>query len=351
MTVASPSVVARHSSAADPARPVAIWLFVVAAMIALMVVVGGLTRLTESGLSIVEWKPVTGVIPPIGEAQWAAEFDKYKQFPEYQKINRGMTLDGFKSIFWLEYIHRLLGRLIGVIFFLPMVWFWLRNRIPAGMKPHLVAMFVLGGSQGALGWFMVESGLVDRPDVSHLRLTAHLGLALLIFVYILWSALSLARRGRMLALRGGGIAALLACLVFLQILSGGLVAGLDAGQGYNTWPLMDGSIIPKGLLSMSPGWINILDNAMTVQFQHRMGAYLVAALAVATAILSKGRAATGLRHGLLAAVALQIALGITTLLHHVPVSLGAMHQAGAVLVLTVAVALFHDRALRAQAGQ
>ena len=348
MTAASPAVVIRHP-AADPARQVSIWLFVVAAMIALMVVVGGLTRLTESGLSIVEWKPVTGVVPPLNESQWTVEFDKYKQYPEYKKINSGMTLEGFKGIFWLEYIHRLLGRLIGVVFFLPMVWFWLRRRIPAGMKPHLVAMFLLGGSQGALGWFMVESGLVNRPDVSHLRLTAHLGLALLIFVYIFWSALSLYRRGRMIAPRGGGIAAVLACLVFLQILSGGLVAGLDAGQGYNTWPLMDGAIIPKGLLSMSPDWINVFYNAMTVQFQHRMGAYLVLIMAVATAVLSKGRAATGLRHGLLTVVALQIALGITTLLHHVPVSLGSMHQAGAVLVLTVAVALFHDRALKAQA--
>ncbi|WP_341703620.1 COX15/CtaA family protein [Ferrovibrio sp.] len=347
MSLAAQAMPARSTAGSNP-RAVAIWLFAVAGLVALMVVIGGLTRLTESGLSIVEWKLVTGILPPLSDAAWAAEFEKYKQFPEYQKINIGMTLEGFKGIFWLEYLHRLLGRLIGVAFFLPMVWFWLRRQIPAGMKPHLVAMFVLGGSQGALGWFMVKSGLVDHPDVSHYRLTAHLGLALLIFVYLLWGALSLARRGRMTGFAGGGIAGWLAGLVFLQVLSGGLVAGMNAGLAHNTWPLMDGAFIPDGLLIADPWWINFFENAMTVQFQHRMGAYLVAILAVVTVLRLKGRAATGLRHGLLTAVALQIVLGIMTLLHHVPVSLGTLHQAGAVLVLGIATALWHDRALRSQ---
>ncbi len=330
-------------------RAIAIWLFGVAALVALMVVIGGLTRLTESGLSMVEWQPVTGWLPPLSDAAWAAEFEKYKQFPEYQKVNIGMTLEGFKSIFWLEYIHRLLGRIIGVVFALPMLWFWLRRAIPAGVKPHLVAMFLLGGSQGALGWFMVASGLVDHPDVSHYRLTAHLGLALFIFSYLLWGGLSLLRRGRMIGWSGGGIAAALAVLVFLQILSGGLVAGLNAGLAHNTWPLMDGAFIPKGLLIMQPAWLNMFENAMTVQFQHRMIAYGVAIFAVFTALQLKGQAATGLRHALLTVVAMQVLLGIMTLLHHVPVALGTLHQAGAVAVLGVSVALWHDRALRRQA--
>lgn len=329
------------------ARAVALWLFAVAALVALMVVIGGLTRLTESGLSMVEWKPITGWLPPLSDAAWAAEFEKYKQFPEYQKINIGMTLEGFQSIYWLEYIHRLLGRLIGLAFALPMIAFWISGRIPAGVKPHLVAMFLLGGSQGALGWFMVASGLVDHPDVSHYRLTAHLGLAFFIFAYLLWGGLSLLRYGRMVSGRGGGLAMVLTALVFVQVLSGGLVAGMNAGLAHNTWPLMDGAFIPEGLLIANPWWINFFENAMTVQFQHRMLAYGVFVLAVVTALSLKGKAPTGLRHGLLTAVLLQLALGIATLLAHVPVSLGTLHQAGAVLVLGLAVALWHDRSLQA----
>lgn len=327
------------------AGAVALWLFTVAGLVALMVVIGGLTRLTESGLSMVEWKPITGWLPPLSEAAWIAEFEKYKQFPEYQKINIGMTLEGFQSIYWLEYIHRVLGRLIGLVFAVPMLLFWISGRIPAGMKPHLVAMFLLGGSQGALGWFMVASGLVDHPDVSHYRLTAHLGLAFFIFAYLLWGGLSLLRYGRMISGRGGGLAAVLTVLVFVQVLSGGLVAGMNAGLAHNTWPLMDGAFIPDGLLIANPWWINFLENAMTVQFQHRMLAYGVFVLAVVTAISLKGKAPVGLRHGLLTAVLVQLGLGIATLLAHVPVSLGTLHQAGAVVVLGMSVALWHDRSL------
>lgn len=338
---------AAHSTEQPTApRAIAFWLFAVAGLVALMIVIGGLTRLTESGLSMVEWRPVTGWLPPLSEAAWAAEFEKYKQFPEYQKVNAGMTLEGFKSIFWLEYIHRLLGRIIGLAFALPFLWFWLRNAIPAGMTRHLVAMFLLGGAQGALGWFMVASGLVDHPDVSHYRLTAHLGLAFFIFAYLLWGALSLQRQETMVHWRGGGLAAVLTAVVFLQILSGGLVAGLNAGLAHNTWPLMDGAFIPKGLLIMQPAWLNIFENAMTVQFQHRMGAYLLAILAVITAFALKGRVNTGLRHALLAVIALQFVLGIVTLLHQVPIALGTLHQAGAVAVLGICVALWHDHALR-----
>jgi cytochrome c oxidase assembly protein subunit 15 len=327
------------------ARAVALWLFAVAGLVALMVVIGGLTRLTESGLSMVEWKPITGWLPPLSEAAWIAEFEKYKQFPEYQKVNIGMTLEGFQNIYWLEYIHRVLGRLIGLAFAIPMLLFWISGRIPSGMKPHLLAMFLLGGSQGALGWFMVASGLVDHPDVSHYRLTAHLGLAFFIFAYLLWGALSLARHGRMVPARGGGLAAALTVLVFVQVLSGGLVAGMNAGLAHNTWPLMDGAFIPDGLLIANPWWINFFENAMTVQFQHRMLAYGVFILAIVTVFSLKGRASVGLRHGLLTAVLVQLGLGIATLLAHVPISLGTLHQAGAVVVLGMSVALWHDRAL------
>lgn len=328
------------------ARAVALWLFAVAGLVALMVVIGGLTRLTESGLSMVEWKPITGWLPPLSETAWAAEFEKYKQFPEYQKINIGMTLEGFKSIFWLEYIHRLLGRLIGVAFAVPMILFWIGGRIPTGMKPHLVLMFLLGGSQGALGWFMVASGLVDHPDVSHYRLTAHLGLAFFIYAYLLWGGLSLIRHGRMVR-AVNGIAAIFAAIVFLQVLSGGLVAGMNAGLAHNTWPLMDGSFIPDGLLIVEPWWHNFTENAMTVQFQHRMLAYAVFVLALVTSVMLKQRAPTALRHGLLTAVLAQVGLGIATLLAHVPVALGTLHQAGAVVVLGVAVALWHDQSMKA----
>lgn len=328
------------------ARAVALWLFAVAGLVALMVVIGGLTRLTESGLSMVEWKPITGWLPPLSETAWAAEFEKYKQFPEYQKINIGMTLEGFKSIFWLEYIHRLLGRLIGVAFALPMILFWIGGRIPTGMKPHLVLMFLLGGSQGALGWFMVASGLVDHPDVSHYRLTAHLGLAFFIYAYLLWGGLSLIRHGRMVR-AVNGIAAIFAVIVFLQVLSGGLVAGLNAGLAHNTWPLMEGAFIPDGLLIVEPWWHNFTENAMTVQFQHRMLAYIVFVLALGTSVALKHRAPVGLRHGLLTAVLVQVGLGIATLMAHVPVALGTLHQAGAVVVLGIAVALWNDQSMKA----
>lgn len=331
-------------------RPLARWLFAVAGLVALMVAIGGLTRLTESGLSIVEWKPITGWLPPLSEAAWMSEFEKYKQFPEYQKINVGMTLDGFKQIFWLEYIHRLLGRLIGLAFALPLLWFWIKRRIPAGLHGHLLAMLLLGGAQGGIGWFMVKSGLVDHPDVSHYRLTLHLGMAFGIFAYLLWGALSLRRAPRMQSPAGGGLAILFVALVFLQILSGGLVAGLNAGLAYNTWPLMDGKFIPDGLGAASPLWLNIFENALTIQFQHRMIAYLVLLLAVLIWLTFKGRVSNGGRHVVLATVSLQVLLGIGTLLMHVPVFMGVLHQAGALLVFMGGIMLWHGTARRAQEG-
>lgn len=329
-------------------KPIGRWLFVMAGLVALMVVIGGLTRLTNSGLSMVEWRPVTGWLPPLSHEAWLTEFEKYKLYPEYQKINLGMDLLGFQEIYWFEYVHRLLGRLIGVAFVLPLIWFWLKGRIPGGMHPHLLAMLILGGAQGGVGWFMVASGLVDHPDVSHYRLTMHLGLAFAIFAYLLWGGLSMLRGGQMQSPKGGGLAILFAALVYLQVLSGGLVAGLNAGFAHNTWPLMDGQLIPNGLGIMQPAWLNIFENALTVQFQHRMLAYTVALFAIFIWWRYAGRVPNGARHMLLAMVLLQVCLGIATLLMEVPVGLGALHQFGALLVFAGAIMLWHGKARRAR---
>ena len=237
---------------ADP-RLVGWWLVVMAGLVWLMVVVGGATRLTESGLSMVDWQPIRGVVPPLTEAQWLEEFEAYRQYPEYKLINRGMSLAAFKTIFWWEYAHRLLGRLIGLAFALPLAVFWLRGIIPPGYKPRLVGLLLLGGAQGLLGWFMVKSGLVDEPEVSHYRLTAHLTLAFAIFAALMWTALSLLRP------RAGPsdpllrrLAGVFVGLVFLQVILGGLVAGLKAGYAFNSWPLMDGRLIPRPSVRHEP---------------------------------------------------------------------------------------------------
>lgn len=337
----------RRYFATPETRSLAIWLFSVAGLVALMVVIGGLTRLTNSGLSMVEWRPITGWLPPLSEAAWENEFLKYQQYPEYQKINIGMDLAGFKSIYWLEYIHRVLGRVIGLAFALPLLWFWLRRRIPGGLHGHLLLMLVLGGAQGFMGWFMVKSGLVDHPDVSHYRLTAHLGLAFLIFGYLLWAALSLLRGPWLVSPWRGGLAMVFTALVFLQVLSGGLVAGFDAGLTHNTWPLMDGKFIPDGLGLLQPVWLNSFENVLTIQFQHRMLAYLVIVFAIWLWWIYAGDVGNGARYILVLAVLAQAALGILTLLHAVPVVLGVLHQAGALVVYAGAIMLWHGRARRA----
>lgn len=320
-----------------------LWLYGVCAMILAMVVVGGATRLTESGLSITEWKPIHGVIPPLGEAEWQEEFAKYQQIPEYQIVNKGMSLDEFKFIFWWEWSHRLLGRLIGVVFFVPMVWFWARGKVEPWLKPRLVAGFLLGGLQGAVGWWMVASGLAERTDVSQYRLATHLTLAIVIFAYLFALArrLALPATGSAAVARHSTLAKALLVLVIFQIFLGGLVAGLNAGLTFNTWPLMDGRLVPNGLLAMSPLWANFFENVMTVQFQHRTVAYLVAFLALwlAWRVLRDGEAAP-LKMPvklLLAALFLQITLGIATLLKYVPLDYALMHQGVAVLVLALAV--------------
>jgi cytochrome c oxidase assembly protein subunit 15 len=325
-------------------RAVGIWLLFMAATVFAMVVVGGATRLTESGLSIVEWKPVTGALPPIGEAEWQAEFEKYQTSPEYKLKNYGMSLDEFKGIFYWEWAHRLLGRLIGLFFFVPFVWFWARGRVPEGYKPRLIMLFILGGLQGALGWYMVKSGLVDEPAVSHYRLTAHLSLALLIFGALFWTALSLLnpqqeRTNRTLK----KLSHIFMAVLVLQIVMGALVAGLKAGHIFNTWPLMGDTFVPEGLTAMEPLWRNFLDNAVTTQFDHRIGAYVLTALVFALLWAARGqsfRIKKGV-YALTGAVAIQMFLGITMLLKEVPVSWGTAHQGGGVLVLAAIIYLMH----------
>lgn len=320
------------------------WLFALCAMIFAMIIVGGATRLTDSGLSITEWKPILGIIPPLGEGAWAEAFAKYRQIPEYQLINKGMSLGEFKTIYWWEWAHRFLGRMIGFAFLLPFLFFWATGRISKQLRPKLIVMFVLGGLQGALGWYMVMSGLVTRVDVSQYRLAAHLCAAVLIFGYIFWVALRLHPQDRPGAAGLPGIKASAAVLVvglFLQIALGAFVAGIDAGQGYNTWPLMDGAFIPQGLGAMTPAYLNLFENALTVQFDHRVLAYILILWALIHAILAAKRYETGpipLGAGVLfIAVLAQAALGIATLLMQVPIGLSLAHQGAAIFVFTIAL--------------
>ena len=328
---------------------IAAWLFVMAAMVFAMVVLGGVTRLTHSGLSMVEWRPVTGWLPPLAEAEWQAVFDKYKQFPEYKEINAGMTLAEFKGIFWLEFLHRLWGRIIGLAFFLPFVFFLAKGWVGRPLAWRLALLFVLGGLQGGMGWFMVKSGLVDRPDVSQYRLAAHLCLAIVIYGLLLWTAFGLRLEPEPVAERLRGLrrgAGFLTAWIFLTIFSGALVAGLDAGLTFNTFPLMDGDFVPDGAFEMTPLYLNFFENIATVQFDHRILAELTFVATLAFWWLARRRGVDGRRRSAvnaLAAVAVaQVCLGIATLLTVVPVSLGALHQAGAVVFFGCAVWVFWE---------
>ncbi len=323
---------------------VRLWLYFLCAMIFAMIIVGGATRLTDSGLSITEWKPLLGIIPPKGEGAWAEAFAKYRLIPQYDLVNKGMSLGEFKFIYWWEWGHRFLGRMIGFAFLLPFLFFWFTGRISKSLWPKLVVMFVLGGLQGALGWYMVMSGLVERVDVSQYRLAAHLSAAVFIIGYIFWVALRLRpSSGRTLTGAGGfrASAILFTGVVFLQIALGAFVAGLDAGQGYNTWPLMDGAFIPEGLGAMSPWYLNLFENALTVQFDHRILAYIIAGWAIAHAVAASRRFGSGsvtLGAGLiLVVVLLQVALGIATLLAGVPIGLGLAHQGLAILLFVMSL--------------
>jgi cytochrome c oxidase assembly protein subunit 15 len=322
------------------ARPlIRAWLWCAAFLVFAMVIVGGATRLTDSGLSITEWQPLLGVIPPLSEAEWLQAFEKYKQIPEYSLVNQGMSLADFKFIYWWEWTHRFLGRFIGVVMIVPFLVLWLARCIEKPLLPRLAGLILLGGLQGALGWYMVKSGLIGRVDVSQYRLAGHLTFATVIFGAIVWTALGIGDHRRRPPQTSGDWAALgLVALVLLQVAFGGFVAGLDAGMGYNTWPLMDGQLIPKGLMIMEPAWRNFFENAMTVQFDHRLIAYTVAAYAALHAWRVKSRAAKAVLH----AVLLQIGLGIWTLLAQVPLWLGLAHQAGAMIVFATAVWNLHD---------
>ncbi|MFA7387430.1 MAG: COX15/CtaA family protein [Thiohalobacteraceae bacterium] len=329
-------------------RIVAAWLLVCCAMVFGMVVLGGVTRLTGSGLSMVEWDPIFGVVPPLTEQAWQEVFDQYRASPEYQKVNVHMEVDDFKSIYWFEFAHRLLGRAIGTVFLVPFLFFLWRGWLQRPLIPKLVVMFVLGGLQGALGWYMVASGLVDNPHVSQYRLTAHLLMAFLIYGFMLWVALDLLAgpreppQARASTPSAGGAWGFLWLLV-ITIGSGGLVAGLKAGYAYSTFPLMDGHLVPKAIFLLEPRWRNFFENIATVQFDHRLLATLV--LVGATALwLSARRLPARLRlrsHLVLTMVAIQIALGISTLLLHVPIALASLHQAGALLLFTATLYLLH----------
>lgn len=339
------------ASTRNPKVAVGVWLLICCLTIYAMVVLGGVTRLTGSGLSMVDWRPITGILPPLSHEQWEETFSLYRQSPEFQKVNRGMDLEGFKGIFWLEYFHRLLGRLIGVIFLLPLLYFIVRRRIDRPLVPKLVAMFVLGGLQGLMGWYMVKSGLVQDPHVSQYRLTAHLGLAFLIYAYLFWVALDLLVP--VSPSHSGGatpgfrrFAWTVTGLVFVTVLSGGFVAGLKAGMAYNTFPLMGGRVIPEGLFTLDPAWRNFFENITTVQFDHRLLATLLFLLIPALWLLGRRTALSrnarfGL-HVLVTALVIQVLLGISTLLLFVPISLAAAHQAGALALFTVILFVSHQ---------
>lgn len=335
---------ASSASQAPHSRAVRWWLISIATLIAIMVLVGGATRLTESGLSIVEWKPVTGTLPPLGEAQWLAAFEAYKTIPQYRELNAGMSLDQFKTIFWWEWSHRLLGRVIGLAYLLPFLWFLWRGALATELKRRLWLIFGLGALQGAVGWWMVASGLTHRTEVSQYRLATHLVLALVIFAAIVWTLRRLADRPPAIVsarLRITSVALL--ALTFVQLYFGALVAGLRAGRVYNTWPEIDGALIPSAarLFFEEPWWRNLFDNPLTVQFEHRMTAYALLALAILHAVDAiRARAGSAAINGALwlaAAMILQAVLGIFTLLHQVPIDLALAHQAVAMVVLTLAI--------------
>jgi cytochrome c oxidase assembly protein subunit 15 len=339
-------------TASNPQRAVAWWLFACCAMVFLTMVVGGVTRLTHSGLSIVEWKPLVGALPPLSHADWLELFAKYQQTPEFIKRNHDMTLDGFQFIFWWEWAHRLSGRLIGVVFFVPYVWFLLRGRLSGALAAKVFGFFILGGLQGAMGWYMVKSGLVDDPRVSQYRLAAHLGLAFLLFGLMYWTGLGMLQpRNEKVAVarpRSGfpgmqstpaptfttRLGNWLVALVFIMVLSGALVAGIRAGLAYNTFPLMNGYFLPPESFMVEPLWLNFFTNMATVQFDHRMIAWLLMGLIpwYSWRIWNETPDARTPAVALTLWLAVQVALGIATLLLQVPVALGAAHQAGAMVL-------------------
>lgn len=329
---------------AGPLPGIRAWLWLVAALIFAMVVVGGATRLTESGLSITQWKPIAGVVPPLSKADWQAEFEAYKQIPQYQQLFPDMSLAQFQFIYFWEWGHRLLGRLIGLVLVVPMLVFWLRGQLPSRLKIPLLGVLLLGALQGAVGWWMVRSGLSDRVEVSQYRLATHLLFACVTFAIVVWLATGLARpvEGGPVARRIKRAASALIGLIFLQIGLGGLVAGLRAGLIYNDWPLMDGRLVPPfaALVALTPPWRNLFENITTVQFDHRLVAYGLVGLAIWHAIDAQRQADGGAAAravGVAGLAMLQVAIGIATLVLVVPLWAGLLHQAVALLLLGGAV--------------
>lgn len=313
------------------------WLAVLGAMIVAMVVVGGATRLTGSGLSITEWRPIMGALPPFNSVDWQALFEKYQQSSQYKLQNGGMSLNDFKFIFWWEWSHRLLGRAVGVVFLVPFLGLLWAGKIERRLVLRLLGIFILGGLQGALGWYMVASGLVDRVEVSQYRLSAHLTLATILLVAVVWTYFSTLVRHRFPQTLNQFLALALPILIILQIAAGAFVAGLNAGQGYNTWPLMDGQFVPNGLFSVEPIWRNLFENAMTVQFDHRMLAYVIFGIALWHGLRVRSKSALMLFVAILG----QVGLGIFTLLSHAPLDLSLAHQLGAIFVLVIALWNLH----------
>lgn len=321
-----------------------LWLGSVCFLIWIMIMLGGATRLTHSGLSIVEWKPVTGIIPPLNHAQWEEEFAKYQEFPEYKKINNGMSLKEFKAIFWMEYAHRLLGRLIGLFFFIPLLGFWAKGMLPPFLKKQSILISLLGMGQGVMGWYMVKSGLVKDPTVSHYRLTAHLLLAIAIYVLLFWSILKLSFRKGLGKSSLAGIAHGCCILVLITIIYGGFVAGLKAGLIYNTYPLMEGQFIPSEWRFLNPLYMNFLENPATVQWIHRTLALVTLVTIIYASLKAHAQEIWAFK---LAAITmgfvtfLQVLLGILTILHQVPVALATLHQGTAVVVLSSVLYFFY----------
>ena len=325
-----------------PYGAIGTWLFICAGLVFAMVLLGGITRLTESGLSIVYWRPVTGWLPPLGDTEWSAAFEAYRSSPEFRQLNFWMSVEDFKGIFWLEYLHRLLGRVLGLVYFLPFAWFLLRFRLPRALVLRLTLLLFLGGAQGALGWYMVKSGLVEQPTVSQYRLAAHLGLAVLIYALLLFTALGARNFDRQADPKARPAAIWLAALVFVTMIWGAFLAGIDGGATYNTFPLMNGHLVPPGLLAISPAWLNPFENVTMVQLLHRL-------LAVATVIAAFGIWLVHRRNvpsgtlGIVAVLALaQFCLGIATILSGASVYIAWSHQAGAMLLFTGAIWVWRE---------
>lgn len=326
----------------DRSTAVSAWLFLVAGLVLAMIVVGGATRLTDSGLSITQWRPVTGSIPPLNAGDWASEFAKYKQIPQYVQLNRGMSLEAFKTIYWWEWSHRLLGRLVGLAFALPLLWFLIRKQLPKRLIWRCIALFGLGGLQGVVGWWMVASGLTERVSVAPERLMTHLGLAFILLAALVWTALEAAAGASRVDVPSPwkrGTLILLA-MVYIQVLLGALVAGNDAGLVFNDWPLMNGRIFPEGYFG-SNLWSTLAHSQAAVQFHHRLGAYVLLAVAClmawsATRSQYLPAGAKVVAVAVAGGVVVQAVLGVATLMTHVPLGLGMIHQITAAIVLCLA---------------